>query len=373
MGTDTSSSVRQSRTVATRFTNRAIRPPSVTEHRDATRGARLRSRNAACEAALRGNGALASLVRGERTVARAAVLPRAKLSAPLPRGAAERPLPRAARPPAGRRPAAYNQSFMAAIFPFAALRPAPHAAAAVAAVPYDVVSTDEARALARRQSAELPARLARRDRFAAGHRSACGRGLRARGRELPRPAVARAAGRGGRAGVLRVPPAHGRAHADRHRRVLLDRRIRTRRDQEAREDAAGQGRRSDAAHARDRRADRAGVSDLRRVARRRRRSSIARPPARRSSISSAPDGVRHAIWTIDRVAITRRSSTAFARDSARSTSPTAIIAPPARRARAARCAGRGAGEHDRVLAVAFPDNQMQILPYNRVVQRPERS
>ncbi len=30
--------------------------------------------------------------------------------------------------------------------------------------------------------------------------------------------------------------------------------------------------------------------------------------------------------------------------------------------------GRGAGEHDRVLAVAFPDNQMQILPYNRVVK-----
>jgi uncharacterized protein (DUF1015 family) len=37
---------------------------------------------------------------------------------------------------------------MALIFPFAALRPAPHAAPAVAAVPYDVVSTDEARALA---------------------------------------------------------------------------------------------------------------------------------------------------------------------------------------------------------------------------------
>ena len=29
---------------------------------------------------------------------------------------------------------------------------------------------------------------------------------------------------------------------------------------------------------------------------------------------------------------------------------------------------RGAGEHDRVLAVAFPDNQMQVLPYNRVVR-----
>src|SRR5688572_10843262 len=37
---------------------------------------------------------------------------------------------------------------MSAIFPFAALRPAPHAAAAVAAVPYDVVNTDEARTLA---------------------------------------------------------------------------------------------------------------------------------------------------------------------------------------------------------------------------------
>src|SRR5688572_18447824 len=37
---------------------------------------------------------------------------------------------------------------MSAIFPFAALRPTPDAAAAVAAVPYDVVNTDEARALA---------------------------------------------------------------------------------------------------------------------------------------------------------------------------------------------------------------------------------
>lgn len=37
---------------------------------------------------------------------------------------------------------------MAALFPFRALRPRPSEAAAVAAVPYDVVSTDEARALA---------------------------------------------------------------------------------------------------------------------------------------------------------------------------------------------------------------------------------
>jgi uncharacterized protein (DUF1015 family) len=31
-------------------------------------------------------------------------------------------------------------------------------------------------------------------------------------------------------------------------------------------------------------------------------------------------------------------------------------------------ASRGAGEHDRVLAVAFPERQMKILPYNRVVR-----
>ncbi|MGE0865591.1 MAG: DUF1015 family protein, partial [Vicinamibacterales bacterium] len=37
---------------------------------------------------------------------------------------------------------------MSAIYPFAALRPAPKAAAAVASVPYDVVNTEEARALA---------------------------------------------------------------------------------------------------------------------------------------------------------------------------------------------------------------------------------
>ncbi|SVA41966.1 uncharacterized protein METZ01_LOCUS94820, partial [marine metagenome] len=36
---------------------------------------------------------------------------------------------------------------MAVVRPFRALRPEPHVAAAVAAVPYDVVSTDEARAL----------------------------------------------------------------------------------------------------------------------------------------------------------------------------------------------------------------------------------
>ena len=37
---------------------------------------------------------------------------------------------------------------MATLYPFRALRPAPDTAASIAAVPYDVVNTDEARALA---------------------------------------------------------------------------------------------------------------------------------------------------------------------------------------------------------------------------------
>src|SRR5256885_11053699 len=43
---------------------------------------------------------------------------------------------------------AYNSSPMATLRPFRALRPRPSDAPRIAAVPYDVVSTDEARALA---------------------------------------------------------------------------------------------------------------------------------------------------------------------------------------------------------------------------------
>ena len=43
---------------------------------------------------------------------------------------------------------------MAALFPFRALRPAPAAAPKVASVPYDVVTTDEAKALEAKKVAE---------------------------------------------------------------------------------------------------------------------------------------------------------------------------------------------------------------------------
>ncbi len=49
-----------------------------------------------------------------------------------------------------------------------------------------------------------------------------------------------------------------------------------------------------------------------------------------------------------------------------STSPTAIIA--ARRRRACFKSRNGAGHSGQFLAVIFPHNQMQILPYNRVLK-----
>jgi uncharacterized protein (DUF1015 family) len=80
----------------------------------------------------------------------------------------------------------------------------------------------------------------------------------------------------------------------------------------------------------------------------------------------AVDGVRHVVWRVpaaDQAAI----------EAAMAEVPVLYIADGHHRAAsAARArkafADRGAGEWDRVLAVAFPDTQMQVLPYNRVVR-----
>jgi uncharacterized protein (DUF1015 family) len=82
----------------------------------------------------------------------------------------------------------------------------------------------------------------------------------------------------------------------------------------------------------------------------------------------APDGVQHTIWTVgpddeqDLIA-------AFA------PVPTLYIADGHHRAASAarvrqqlQTSSGGPGEWDRFLAVAFPDNQTQILPYNRIVK-----
>ena len=87
---------------------------------------------------------------------------------------------------------------------------------------------------------------------------------------------------------------------------------------------------------------------------------------------TAPDGVRHEIWQVpggDNAAMTD----AFGKIDALYIADGHHRAASAARARRTRkndpapSAGLGS-EADRVLAVAFPDNQMQVLPYNRVVR-----
>jgi uncharacterized protein (DUF1015 family) len=83
---------------------------------------------------------------------------------------------------------------------------------------------------------------------------------------------------------------------------------------------------------------------------------------------TAPDGVRHTIWRAD-PAGTAELSAAFASVESLYIADGHHRAASAARARTRlREASGGAGEWDWFLAVAFPDNQVQILPYNRTVK-----
>jgi uncharacterized protein (DUF1015 family) len=81
---------------------------------------------------------------------------------------------------------------------------------------------------------------------------------------------------------------------------------------------------------------------------------------------TAPDDVRHMVWRMppsDHAALVD----AFAAVPVLYIADGHHRAASAARARKAR-AKDGPGEWDRVMAVAFPDNQVQVLPYNRVVR-----
>jgi uncharacterized protein (DUF1015 family) len=86
---------------------------------------------------------------------------------------------------------------------------------------------------------------------------------------------------------------------------------------------------------------------------------------------TAPDGVQHTIWRIDGDRV-EDLVTAFGRIPALYIADGHHRAASAARARQQLRGAKGGsgepGEWDTVLAVAFPDNQMQILPYNRVVK-----
>ena len=80
---------------------------------------------------------------------------------------------------------------------------------------------------------------------------------------------------------------------------------------------------------------------------------------------TAPDDVRHQVWQLPATE-NQALVDAFAKIDALYIADGHHRAASAARTRRS-LASKGAGEHDRVMAVAFPDNQMQVLPYNRVV------
>jgi uncharacterized protein (DUF1015 family) len=83
---------------------------------------------------------------------------------------------------------------------------------------------------------------------------------------------------------------------------------------------------------------------------------------------TARDGVRHTIWRIDAADVPDLVA-AFDRIPALYIADGHHRAASAARARQQLRGSAGArGDWDTVLAVAFPDNQLQVLPYNRVVK-----
>ena len=254
---------------------------------------------------------------------------------------------------------------MALIYPFAALRPEPGVAAAVASVPYDVVSTDEARALAAgnplsflhvsRPEIDLPP-------GADPHADPV----------YERAAAAFAALRQAAPLVVEGRPAfyvyrlQMGAHAqtgiaacfsiDEYDRDLIKKHEKTRPDKED-----------------DRTRHMLAIgAQTGPVFLTYRASAVVDAVVARVVSGTplfdltAPDGVRHQVWLVP-------EADGAGVESGFAAVPSLYIADGHHRAASAArtrraLAARGAGEHDRVLAVAFPDSQMQVLPYNRVVR-----
>ena len=255
---------------------------------------------------------------------------------------------------------------MAVITPFRALRPAPVSAAAVAAVPYDVVSTDEARALAAgnplsflhvsRAEIDLPpdtnpyadAVYAQAvENFAA---------LKARAplvlEDAPSLYVYRL-----RMGAHVQTGIAGCFSMDDYERDVIKKHERTRRDKE--DDRTR--------HMVELRAQTGPVFLVHQA------SGAVDAIVQRTTAGTplfdftAVDGVQHSIWRV--AAQDERELIA-----AYGAMPALYIADGHHRAASAARArqhlrqGSKAGEWDTFLAVAFPGDQTQILPYNRIVK-----
>ncbi|MEO7158324.1 MAG: DUF1015 family protein [Vicinamibacterales bacterium] len=254
---------------------------------------------------------------------------------------------------------------MSAIFPFAALRPVPISAAAVASVPYDVVSTDEARALAAgnrlsflhvsRPEIDLPAGTDPHAAAVYQHAATAFASLRQNAplvvEDFPGFYVYRLRmGDHMQAGVAAC------FSIDEYDRDLIKKHEKTRPDKED-----DRTRHMQAIGAQTGpvfltyRASGSVDEVVERV--------VQDPPL---FDLTAPDGVRHEVWQVAAVE-NQAIVDAFAAIEALYIADGHHRAASAARTRRSLGAP-GTGEHERMLAVAFPDNQMHVLPYNRIVQ-----
>src|SRR5262245_53004563 len=256
---------------------------------------------------------------------------------------------------------------MALIFPFPALRPVPDAAAAVAAVPYDVVSTHEARALAAgnplsflhvsRAEIDLtegtdPYSDAVYERAAENFSD-----LRVRAPLVEEDSAA-----------IYIYQLHMGAHVqtgvaacfsiDDYDSGVIKKHERTRRDKE--DDRTR--------HILALRAQ-TGPVFLTYPASAAVDAAVANTTAGRPFFDFvADDDVHHTLWLVG-------AATEGALESSFADVPALYIADGHHRAASAsrarqqlRGASQAAGKWDLFLAVAFPDRQMQVLPYNRIVK-----
>ena len=254
---------------------------------------------------------------------------------------------------------------MSAIYPFAALRPTPKAAAAVASVPYDVVSSDEARALASgnplsflhvsRPEIDMGAGADPHSDAAYQRAARAFATLKSEAplvvEEVPSLYVYRLKmGNHVQSGVAAC------FSIDEYDRDLIKKHEKTRPDKED-----------------DRTRHMLAIGAQTGPVFLTYRASKEVDAIVRRVASTAPlfdltarDGVHHEIWQVP-AAENQAIVDAFAKVEALYIADGHHRAASAARARRS-LASKGAGEHDRVLAVAFPDNQMQVLPYNRVVK-----
>jgi uncharacterized protein (DUF1015 family) len=254
---------------------------------------------------------------------------------------------------------------MSAIYPFAALRPTPKAAAAVASVPYDVVSSEEARALASgnplsflhvsRPEIDLGAGA---DPHADAAYDRAARAFEVLKSEAPLVVE--------HAPSLYVYRLRMGNHVqsgiaacfsiDEYDRDVIKKHEKTRPDKE--DDRTRHmlaiGAQTGPVFLTYRASSR--VDDVvKRI--------VTTPPL---FDFVAPDEVRHEVWQVP--ANENQAIVAgFAAIEALYIADGHHRAASAARTRRS-LASKGTGEHDRVLAVAFPDNQVQVLPYNRIVK-----